>query len=67
MLDFEIFGREPTMSIQEFWGGTLLDNEKTTTDYLNLQVNEITTYDDLLQLGPNYDTYEFFRVRSKDT
>ena len=42
-IDFTIYEGEPAFSIQEFLGGTLVNTEKSTTKYLNLQKNDITT------------------------
>ena len=44
----------------------LLDKEKTTTEYLNLQLHQIETEDDFFQFGQTQE-YQFFKVSSMNT
>ena len=47
-------------------GSVLLDEEKTVSEYINVELNEIFTYDDFFQFG-QWDEYKYFSAGKMTT
>ena len=61
IIDFTIYGREPTFSIQQYLGSTLLNKNFVMIDDISLELNTVDTEDDFIQLG-QYKYYEYYQV-----
>jgi len=61
IIDFTIYGREPTFTIQQYLGSTLLNKNFVMIDDISLELNTVDTEDDFIQLG-QYKYYEYYQV-----
>ena len=61
IIDFSIYGREPTFSIHKYLGSTLLEKDYVITDELDLSLNTIESAHDFIQLGQS-EEYEYYEV-----
>jgi len=59
IVDFTIYGSEPTFSIQQYLGSTLMDDHFVMVDDISLELNTVETEDDFFQLGQS-NHYEYY-------
>jgi hypothetical protein len=48
IVDFSIYGREPTFSVQRYLGSTLLDKNFVMVDEIELELNKIESEEDFI-------------------
>ena len=61
IVDFTIYGSEPTFSIQKYLGSTLMDDKFVMVDDISLELNTVETEDDFFQLGQSMH-WEYYQV-----